>query len=154
MLFEHFWLFFILSVFISVLYLKHRVQKYIAKNPELKKGYDRYLRGFLVFGNIPFVIMGIGQVSGMTKNTFEYSNPATTNPIILCFWVYLILIYILMGYKIYFKNGAEFIEQHPGLILVGGASITAIAVKLLFPVFALVGIGAVTMMWFLNIAVS
>ena len=54
------------------LILKYRSKKYIAEKPELEEGYEKFFKGWLFYGNIPWVIMMSGNLSGMTQNTFDY----------------------------------------------------------------------------------
>ncbi len=58
--FKHTWIMFIAVTIANGLILKFRSKKYIAEKPELKEGYDKYFRGWLLYGNIPWVIMAIG----------------------------------------------------------------------------------------------
>lgn len=148
---------FIAVTIVNGLILKLQSKKYIIKNPKLKEGYDKYLKGWLLYGNIPWVIMAIGNLSGMTNNTFEYLNPKTMNPIVLIFHASIIVLWILSINWIYFKNGAEFIEQHPGLIrkssFSGNTNVTAKQIKLFFPLMLLGGIAGMIMMWLMNIPI-
>ena len=136
------------------LILKYRSKKYTAEKPELEDGYDKYFKGWLFYGNIPWVIMMIGNLSGMTQNTFEYFNPKAMNAIVLVFHFSIILLWVLSVRWIYFKNGAEFIETHPGLIqkssLSGNTNVTAKQIKLFFPLMLLGGIAGMIMMWIMD----
>jgi len=94
--------------------------------------------------------MAIGNISGMTNNTFEYFNPKIMNPMVLIFHASIIVLWILSVNWIYFKNGAEFIEKHPGLIkkssFRGNTNVTAKQIKLFFPLMLLGGIAGMIMM--------
>ncbi|OYT15639.1 MAG: hypothetical protein B7C24_11990 [Bacteroidetes bacterium 4572_77] len=136
------------------LILKYRSKKYIAQNPELEEGYDKYFKGWMIYGNIPWIIMMIGNLSGTTQNTFEYFNPKALNPMVLVFHFSIIILWILSARWIYFKNGAEFIENHPGLLqkssFSGNTNVTAKQIKLFFPLLLLGGIVGMGMMWFMD----
>ena len=136
------------------LILKHRSKKYIDENPELEEGYDKYFKGWLIYGNIPWVIMMIGNLSGMTQNTFEYFNPKAMNPMVLVFHFSIVILWILSVRWIYFRNGAEFIEDHPGLIqkssFSGNTNVTAKQIKLFFPLMLLGGIAGMILMWVMD----
>ena len=84
-IFNHFWIMFIVVTVANGLIWKSRSKKYIAENPELQEGYDSLIKGWFIFGNIPWIIMGIGMLTGMTKNIFEFSNPRQMNPIVIVF---------------------------------------------------------------------
>ena len=145
---------FIAATIANGLILKYRSKKYIAQNPELADGYDKYFKGWLIYGNIPWLIMMIGNLSGMTQNTFEYFNPIALNPLVLFFHFSVIVLWVLSLRWIYFKNGAEFIEKHPGLIqktsLSGNTNVTAKQIKFFFPFMLMGGIFAMIMMWIMD----
>ncbi|WP_332922989.1 hypothetical protein [Persicobacter psychrovividus] len=153
-IFKHTWIMFIAVTFANGLILKYRSKKYIAQNPELEKGYDKYFKGLMIYGNIPWVIMMVGNLSGITQSTFEYFNPKAMNPMVLIFHLSIIMLWALGMRWIYFKNGAEFIETHPGLMqkssFSGNTNVTAKQIKLLFPLMLLGGIAGMIMMWFMN----
>ena len=153
-IFKHTWIMFIAVTIANGLILKYRSKKYTAEKPELEDGYDKYFKGWLFYGNIPWVIMMIGNLSGMTQNTFEYFNPKAMNAIVLVFHFSIILLWVLSARWIYFKNGAEFIETHPGLIqkssLSGNTNVTAKQIKLFFPLMLLGGIAGMIMMWIMD----
>lgn len=154
LIFKHTWIMFIAVTIANGLILKYRSKKYIVQNPELEKGYDQYFKGWMIYGNIPWVIMMVGNLSGITQSTFEYFNPKTMNPMVLIFHFSIIILWVLSVRWIYFKNGAEFIETHPGLIqkssFSGNTSVTAKQIKLFFPLMLLGGIAGMVMMWFMN----
>ena len=148
---------FIAATIANGLILKYRSKKYILQNPELKEGYDKYFKGWLIYGNIPWVIMMIGNLSGQTQNTFEYFNPKAMNPMVLIFHFSIIALWVISVRWIYFKNGAEFIETHPGLMqkssLSGNTNVTAKQIKLFFPLILLGGIVGMIMMWRIDMTI-
>jgi hypothetical protein len=115
LLFTHFWIMFIVITTANGIVWKSRSKKYIAQNPSLKEGYDSLIKGWFIFGNIPWLIMGIGMFSGMTKDMFEFLNPSAMIPIVTIFFVVLISEWILLVFWIFFKEGAEKLVKHPGL---------------------------------------
>jgi len=149
--FKHIWLLFMISVVANALILKYRAGKYIAQKPELKEGYDKLFKGILIYGNIPWVIMMIGNLSGKTRFVFEYFQPREMNPIVLVFHFSIVVIWILSIWWIYFQDGANFIETHPGLFkkkgFGGNTDLTAKEVKLFFPLALLGGVGGIVAMW-------
>ena len=151
MIFRYFWIPFIAVTILSGFIGKYRSKKYILKNPELAKGYNKYFNGYMIFGNIPWLIIMIGNLSGITQSFFEYLDPKSLNPIVLLFHFYIIVLWILGIIWIYFKGGAEFIEMHPGLVqrssFSGNTNVTAKQVKLFFPLMLLGGIAGMITMW-------
>ncbi|TGL88638.1 hypothetical protein EHQ68_08335 [Leptospira congkakensis] len=133
-LFNHIWIVFIIVTVFNALVLKFRSQKYIKAKPELEPGYDKLVKGIIFYGNIPWVIVGIGNLSQYTTGLFDYLYLNTFNPFIIIFYISILVIWLLAFYWIYFKQGAEFLIEHPGLIRVrdGGISgeITAKKIKI------------------------
>jgi len=141
----------------NALILKYRSKVYVAENPALKKGYDNFIKGVLFYGNIPWVIMGIGALAGMTNNGFEYAAPRQMNPIVLIFHASLVILWLLSVWWIYFRGGAEFIERHPGLIqkksFSGRKNVTAKEIKIFYPIMLLAGVIAMILMWVMDIQI-
>lgn len=153
-IFKHTWIMFIVVTIVNYFILKYRVQEHIDKNPDLKTGYDKILKAILIYGTIPWIIMAIGDLAGQTSNTFAYFRPRTFNPFVLTFHVYLILIWILSIRWVYFKNGADFLVQHPGFIRIQGfggvVTPTSKSIKIFFALALFGGIAGMTMMWFID----
>jgi len=137
------------------LILKFRSKKYIVENPELEVGYDKLFKGYILYGNIPWIIMGIGNSSGLTNSTFDYFTPRAMNPIVLVFHASIIILWILSVRWIYFQDGAEFLERHPGLLnkssFSGRTNFTAKQIKIFFPLMLLGGIAGMIVMWSIKI---
>lgn len=142
---------FIVVTIANGLVLKYRSKKYIDQNPELKEGYDKCFKGWMFYGNIPWIIMMIGNLSGITNNTFEYFNPKAMNPMVLIFHLSIVALWVLSIRWIYFKNGAEFLAAHPGLTqkssFRGNTKLTAKEIKTFFPLMLLGGIAGMAIMW-------
>jgi len=120
------------------------------------KGYDDFVKGWLFYANIPWVIMGIGALTGMTNNIYEYLALKQMNPIVLIFHASIVCLWILSVWWIYFRNGAEFIEKHPGFINRPSFSgkrkdVTAKEIKIFYPVILLVNIIIIIMVWMMDI---
>jgi len=102
--FDHFWIVFIIMTFVNGLIIKYKSKAYIKHDHTLKKGYNNFLKGWLILGNIPWIIMSIGDLSGATKNIFEFFFPSDMNPIVLIFHASIIIIWMLSGWWIYFNK--------------------------------------------------
>jgi len=101
-------------MFANAFIIKSRAKRYINRNPNLKEGYEKLFKKFLIYGNIPWLIMGIGDLTGLTKSIFDFFTPQQLNPIVVAFHASVILLWIIGSYWIYFNKGAEFLAQHPG----------------------------------------
>ncbi len=153
-IFKHTWIMFIIFTVANGLIFKYRSKKYIAQNPDLREGYDKFYNGIMVYGNVPWVIMMIGNLTGVTHNTFEYFSPRDMNPMVLLFHFVILVLWIMAVRWIYFKDGAEFIEAHPGMIQRSGfggtADVTAKQIKIFFPLILLGSIAGMAMMWIVD----
>jgi len=112
---DHYWIIFIAVTVANGLYWKSNSKKYIAEKPERKEGYRKLLNGWLIYGNIPWIIMGIGMLTGMTKNSVEFKLPSQ-NAIVIIYFLYMLFILIFGSYWLYFKGGAEMLVDHPGML--------------------------------------
>ena len=154
-IFKFFPLIFIAVAFLNYFLLKSKVKKYSDQNEELKAGYDKLLKGFLIFSVCPWIIVVLGDLTGSTNGIFDYFHPRSLNPFVLTFHFCLMVIFSLTIYWIYFKNGADFLSKHPGLIQFqgfgGSKDITStLSIKIFFAISLLGGIAALIMMWFID----
>lgn len=150
-LFNYIWVMGLFVTLFNAFYLKYQSKKHIAEKPELEDGYEKVFKGILTLGSLPWLIIMVGSLSGMTKSIFEYLNPSSLNPIVLIFHGMIILLMLLSTWWIYFKSGAEFLEEHPGLFkkssFSGKTNMTAKQIKLFFPLTLIGGIIGLVMMW-------
>lgn len=114
-IFSQVWILFIVITIANGLMWRYKSKHYINDNPELKEGYDKLIKGWLVYGNIPWAIIGIGMLTGLTKNIDEFFNPKVINPIVILFFISIIILWIIGSYWMFFKGGAELLVKHPGL---------------------------------------
>lgn len=147
---KHIWILFITITIVNGLVLKYRSRGYIARDPELAPGYEKLFRGWIFYGNIPWIIIAIGNLTGLTNNIFEYFQPRQMNPAVLIFHLSTIILWILLVKWIYFEKGAEFLERHPGLFRKSGFSnkdLSAGKIKFFLPLMLLGGVVSMIIMW-------
>ena len=148
---KHFWVICIVFTFLNVVVLKNRTSKYVSQTPQLKEGYNSFFKAMIIYANIPWLIVGIGTLSGQTSSVFDYFHPRQLNPIVLLFHLSIIVLWVLIVRWIYFKNGAEFIEKHPGLVrfngFTGSRNVTSREVRTFAPLALAGGILGMIMMW-------
>lgn len=140
---------------INGILFRARSQKYIADNPDLKGGYDKLIKGWLIYGNIPWIIMAIGDLTGYTNGVGDYFHPKLMNPMVLIFHFSIIIIWTLGSNWIYLKDGATFLANHPGLISFNGPGFSnditsPVAIKIFWALALAGGIAGMTMMWLMN----
>jgi len=108
--------FFIAATLANALIFRSRGSKQAQGRPELEAGYRSIAIGYATWGNLPWVVMGIGCVFGGVPSVFHYFRPRDGNPFVLAFFASVFLVWILGSNWIVFKGGAEALVKHPGLL--------------------------------------
>ena len=114
-IFDNAWVLFILVTVFNAFYLKARSQKIIAKQPDLREGYEKLFKGYLIYLNIPWIVMGIGVLFGGVQGVFSFFRPRDGNLFVLAFHLTILIFLILSSLWICFKGGAEFLVKYPGV---------------------------------------
>ena len=109
------WLAFIAVTVLNALVWRHRAGGHIARNPELKCGYKRLILGFVFWGNIPWVVMGLGLLVGGVSSVKDYLKPYQANPWVLAWYVTVVSLWALWLWWLFRRNGAHALVDHPGL---------------------------------------
>lgn len=154
LIFNQAWIFLIVMTCVNGFVWQFKSKKYIAENPDLKEGYESLIKGWFIFGNIPWVIMGIGMLTGLTKSMDEFFNPRLENPIIIVFFLAIIVEWILGSRWIFFQGGAEKLVKHPGMFTQtekGNEKFELMKIKLLWIAGMIGGVFGLYMMWKMNI---
>ncbi len=147
-----FWAVCIALTFLNAGVFWYRARRHISAAPELAEGYATIIRGFVIWGNIPWVVMGIGSVLGGVPSVFHFFRPRDGNPFVLAFFASVILIWILGTIWLLFRGGAEMLVNHSGLFNVVIKSPNML--KLFWFLCLAGGIFAVIMMFTLDIPVG
>ena len=103
---RHAWVIFVIINFVNAAIWWSRGRAEIAKNPALKWGYVRLIRGYLIYGNIPWLILG---------GAFELPR-AFRGPLLIAFAVTVVGYWIAGLYWLAFRGGAEDLAAHPGIL--------------------------------------
>ena len=114
--FRHVWLMFVAVTVANALVLKFRSRDYIRQSPGLTGGYQQLCWGVLFWGNLPWLVMGIGIELGDVPSMFSYFRPRDGNPFVLAWFCVVIMLWILGFYWLFARRGAEFLIEHPGLL--------------------------------------
>lgn len=144
-----FWALCILVTFINGAIFNFRAKKHIKLNPKLEEGYKKIIKGFVIWGNIPWVVMGIGCTIGKVPTVWHYFNPKEGNPYILAFFASVFIVWILASYWMFFRDGAVELVNYPGIFNHDFKNPTM--VKLVWLACLLGGIFGVFMMYTQNI---
>jgi hypothetical protein len=111
-----FWAIAIAMTFVNVLMIRFRAKRHIRENPDLATGYSTIIRGLAIWGNIPWIVMGIGCLFGDVPSVWHFLRPSDGNPFVLAFFVSVFVIWILGSIWLFFRNGAELLVRHPGVL--------------------------------------
>lgn len=111
---RYFWLLAIIVTCVNGASWWRRAQPRIEARPELGEGYRRLLRGWLIYWNIPWVVMGIGIVFGGVDGVFSYFRPSNS-PYVIAWYVSFVILWILTAAWLFFMRGAEQLIEHPGI---------------------------------------
>ncbi len=149
---NNFWIVLIVVTCANAVYFKKRSQANIDADSSLSEGYSKLFKGYLIWMNIPWVVMGVGCTVGGVPSVWHYFNPQDGNPYVLAWFGSVFLLWILGTYWVFLKGGAETLVRHPGIIKfnspLGSKDITSpLMIKLLWCVCLLGGIFGVVFMW-------
>src|SRR5262245_59016469 len=103
--YPHAWLVFVIITSVNVSILCFRSRPDIAKNSALDAVYLKLILGLLIFGNIPWLILGAA---------LELP-PAFSGPLLIAFGVTLVVYWIAGLYWLVFRGGAEYLAAYPGI---------------------------------------
>jgi hypothetical protein len=137
-----FWAVCIVMSFVNAAIMKYRAAPYIRANPELADGYRTIIKGMLLWGDIPFAVLGIGCLTGRIPSIFYIFRPRDGDPYVIAFYVSVLLTWILGANWIIFRGGAEMLVKHPGVL---NMNLKSPRIVILLTLLSL----AVGIMWFL-----
>ena len=115
-IFKHFWVAFILVTVANAAMWWYRGRPYRERDPSLTEGYRSLVRGFLFWGNVPWLVMGLGILVGDVPTIFHYFNPRSLDPFVLGWFGSIFFLWVLGTHWIFLRGGAERLVDHPGLI--------------------------------------
>lgn len=113
-LFRHMWVLFMGATCVTALLWWNRGRTEAAGNPELAAGYRSLVRGFLIYGNLPWLVMGIGIVAGGVPSAVHYFD-LRNGPFVILFYVTIVALWVASTYWVFVRGGAEALIRHPGL---------------------------------------
>lgn len=111
-----FWALGIVTTFINYGLIQARASQHIIAHSELRDGYRTLTKGFVIWGSLPWVVMGIGIVFGRVPSIFNFFRPRDGNPFVLAFFASVFLVWILGTYWLVFRGGAEVLVKYPGVL--------------------------------------
>ncbi len=102
---EYFWV--IALAFSAINYWKARRDALRTVGPEKASEAITYLRNFALAGALPWVIMGVGQLSGETPTVWHYFRPQDGSPFVLAWLAAVFAISCLFAWWVLLKSGAK-----------------------------------------------
>jgi hypothetical protein len=106
----------------------YRGRRKMAANPELRSGYRRLIRYWLIYGNLPWLVMGAGILFGSVPSIWHYFS-LRNGPFAIAFNVTIVALWIAAFYWLFFRGGVEDLVTHPGLLR---SEVTPRALKVFF----------------------
>ena len=119
---EHFWLAAILLSFVNAALMWKRSAAHRQKDSSTADGYRVLVRGFLFWGNLPWIVMGVGILFGDVPSVFHYLHLDTSNPYILAFYASIVILLIAGSYWLFVGDGAEHLCNHPHFFQIGATN--------------------------------
>ncbi len=113
---KYFWCVAIIITAINWLMFRRRAQKHIIVNQQLEKGYTTLIRGYLLWMNVPWIVMGLGCTVGGVPSVWHYFRPKDGNPYVLAWFGSVFFLWAAGTFWLFFKNGAETLARYPGVI--------------------------------------
>lgn len=110
------WIAFIGVTVANALVWRHRALPHIARKPELREGYKRLVLGLMLWGNIPWLVMGLGLLVGSVSSFYDYLRPREARPWVLAWYATCIGVWVRWLWWLFRQDGAQTLVDHPGLL--------------------------------------
>ena len=143
---EYFWLAAILLSFVNEAIMWQRSASHRKRDPSVADGYRSLARGFLIWWNIPWLVMGVGIHFGGVPSVFHYLNLKTSNPYIIAFAASIVFLWISGSFWLFARGGAEYLCRHPDFFKTGSTNPNLI--KLFWTICVAGAVAAFAMMYF------
>ena len=144
---EFLWL--VLLGFSAFNYLKAKRELSVRQPGRQHGEAEAYLLRFAVASALPWVLMGVGQISGATHSIWYYFRPQDANPFVLAWLGTTFLLSAVYAWWVLFAGGAKRVREYNLMAVVGQHSsaqseraikLFAAGGVLLFPVWVLVAV--------------
>ncbi|MFH1094058.1 MAG: hypothetical protein V1739_07925 [Candidatus Omnitrophota bacterium] len=142
---QNFWLIAIFITGINLLIFRNKSKDYISKNPELAQGYEILFKHYFFWCNIPWIIMGIGIVTGGVSDIADYFRPQEGNPFVLVWYISIFSLWAAGTYWLLFRGGAQMLIKFPGALK--GKVTSPLLIKVLWLICVFWGIAAVVFLY-------
>lgn len=153
---KYFWVVAMAVTSLNAIFFKYQSKQHINDNPDLAGGYEKMIRGYLFWLNIPWFVMGIGCILGGVPTVFHFLRPKDGNVFVIAWWLSVFILWIVSFYWIFFQKGAEKLAKYrmvyyhsPGK---SGYISNPTHIKLIYLLCLTGGLIAAVWMWTANIA--
>lgn len=119
--FQHGWIFCIVVTMLNYVVFKQRTKSFMDENQDLQPGYQKMFKALLIYGNLPWLIMALGDLTAQTQTIFDFFNPGSFNPIVLLFHAYMVVFWLLCFGGFIFKREQIFWFNIPDLFTSEGS---------------------------------
>lgn len=116
LLFRHTWVLFVLVTCLQALALRRRADRHLRAQPELAEECRALSRGWMIFGNVPWIVMGLGLTVGGVPTVWHYFRPRDGHPSVIAFFVTVIFLWVLGFHWIFLRGGADILSRHPAAL--------------------------------------
>jgi hypothetical protein len=96
---------------------------------------------------LPWVIMGMGLISGNVSDISDYFYPRTGNPFVITWWASLWILILLFSVWIWFQDGAEKLIKYPGFLRANLSNPRTIKLIYLLTLFSNVAVTIIMFSW-------
>jgi hypothetical protein len=145
----HLWFFLELSTCVNAIYFGMRAREDAKVRPELAEGYAALIRGWLLWGSIPWLVMAVGLEFGRVPSIWHYFRPRDGNPYVLAWYVCVVFLWILGLSWVFLRGGAEMLAVHSRILRCGLSS--PAKVKLVCSLSVAGGVAALILMMVMDI---
>ena len=83
-----------------------------------------YLKRFAAGANLPWVVMGLGQILGYTPTVWYYSRPQDGNPFVIAWLAIVLLVTCVYAWWVLFNGGSQKVRDLNLMAVVGQHSST------------------------------
>jgi hypothetical protein len=120
---QYFWLLCLVMSLFNYLTARRRLNTSRASAAQSQEA-SRYLRWFALAGALPWVLMGLGQISGFTPTVWYYFRPQDFNPYVVAWFTCIFLLTIFYAVWTVAMGGAAKIREFELLSAFGMKSST------------------------------
>ena len=84
----------------------------LLQQPELADSYDRVMWGHTIFYSLPWLVMGIGILSGRVDNVFDFLRPRSGNAFVLAFYFIIVVSTLPLAVWVWAFGGASYLSPY------------------------------------------